>query len=77
MQVGERILKLRKENNISQEELGFKINVSRQTISKWENNETSPDLNNLKSLTCGWSSLNESFPLLRTSQASVSSPTNA
>ena len=29
MQVGERILKLRKENNISQEELGFKINVSR------------------------------------------------
>lgn len=50
MQVGERILKLRKENNISQEELGFKINVSRQTISKWENNETSPDLNNLKSL---------------------------
>lgn len=50
MQVGERILKLRKENNISQEELGFKINVSRQTISKWENNESSPDLNNLKSL---------------------------
>ena len=50
MQVGERILKLRKENNISQEELGFKINVIRQTISKWENNETSPDLNNLKSL---------------------------
>ncbi len=50
MQIGERILKLRKEKNISQEELGFKINVSRQTISKWENNESSPDLNNLKSL---------------------------
>ena len=50
MQVGERILKLRKENNISQEELGFKSNVSIQTISKWENDETSPDLNHLKSL---------------------------
>jgi len=50
MQIGERILSLRKEYNISQEELGFKINVSRQTISKWENNESSPDLNNLKAL---------------------------
>ena len=35
MKFNEKLLKLRKEKNFSKEELGNKINVSRQTISKW------------------------------------------
>ncbi len=32
----ENLLQLRKINNLSQEELAEKVNVSRQTLSKWE-----------------------------------------
>ena len=40
--LGDRIHNLRKENNISQEELAFALNVTRQTISRWENNSVKP-----------------------------------
>jgi transcriptional regulator with XRE-family HTH domain len=43
---GERISKLRKERNMSQEDLASLLNVSRQTISKWESGETYPDVYN-------------------------------
>ena len=48
--LGERILKLRKQNGFSQEQLGEQINVTRQTISNWELNETSPNPKQLKLL---------------------------
>lgn len=48
--LGEKILKLRKKAGLSQEELGDKINVTRQTISNWELNETSPNPSQLKLL---------------------------
>jgi len=32
----EKVLMLRKKHNLSQEELGLELGVSRQTISKWE-----------------------------------------
>ena len=48
--LGDRIHKLRKENNISQEELAFALNVTRQTISRWENNSVKPTEENLKIL---------------------------
>ena len=48
--LGERILKLRKQNGLSQEQLGEKINVTRQTISNWELNETAPNSEQLKLL---------------------------
>ena len=48
--LGEKILNLRKKNGLSQEELGEKINVTRQTISNWELNETSPNPDQLKLL---------------------------
>ena len=35
MKLGENILRLRKENKMSQEQLAEKINVTRQTISNW------------------------------------------
>ncbi len=44
MNIGERIQKLRKENGYSQEQLAERLNLSRQTISKWELNQSSPDL---------------------------------
>ena len=48
--LGENILKLRKKNGLSQEKLGEKINVTRQTISNWELNETAPNPEQLKLL---------------------------
>lgn len=44
MNLGDRLLKLRKEKNFSQEEVAEKLNVTRQTISKWETNQSMPDL---------------------------------
>lgn len=50
MKLGDKILKLRKEYKISQEQLAEKINVTRQTISNWELGETSPNPEQLKLL---------------------------
>lgn len=36
---------LRKINKYTQEEVAEKINVSRQSVAKWENNESAPDIN--------------------------------
>ena len=43
MTIGERLLKLRREKNLSQEELANVLDVSRQTISKWETDQSLPD----------------------------------
>ena len=50
MEIGNKIQNLRKQNDLSQEQLAEKMNVARQTISKWELGETSPDLNQSKLL---------------------------
>lgn len=50
MKLSEKIIKLRKEKGISQEELGNLINVSRQSISKWESEQSIPDIENIKQL---------------------------
>ena len=50
MEIGNNIMKLRKKNNLSQEELAEKVGVARQTISKWELGETSPDIKQSKTL---------------------------
>ena len=47
MKINEKIYSLRKENNLSQEELAGKLNVSRQTISKWELGESTPDFDKI------------------------------
>lgn len=44
---GENLKRLRKERNLSQEQLSEMLNVSRQAISKWESNKTYPDIENL------------------------------
>lgn len=43
MSIGERITELRKERNISQGQLAEALEVSRQAVSKWENDLSSPD----------------------------------
>ena len=50
MTLGQNILKMRKKSGLSQEELGEKVNVTRQTISNWELEETSPNPEQLKLL---------------------------
>ena len=50
MTIGEKIVHLRIVNNISQEELAKTLKVSRQSLSKWENNDTLPPLNTIKDL---------------------------
>lgn len=49
-QFAERLQKLRKENNFSQEQLADELNVSRQAISKWECGAALPDTENLIAL---------------------------
>ena len=47
MNIGEKIYNLRKKKNLSQEELANILNVSRQSISKWETGESTPDLDKI------------------------------
>ena len=47
MTIGEKIYSLRKKHNLSQEELANELNVSRQTISKWELGESCPDFDKI------------------------------
>lgn len=47
MSVGERITELRKASGMSQHALAGQLGVSRQAVSKWETDQTSPDASNL------------------------------
>ena len=48
--VGENIIFLRKRNGLTQEALSERINVSRQTVAKWERGESEPDCSSLMRL---------------------------
>ncbi len=50
MNIGEKLYDLRKEKHLSQEEVAEKLNVTRQTISKWETNASTPDFDKIKPL---------------------------
>lgn len=43
MKFGDKLIKLRKKHGLSQEDLANKLNVSRQSVSKWESNNTYPE----------------------------------
>ena len=47
MILAEKIMELRKKNGWSQEELAERLNVSRQSVSKWESAQSIPDLNKI------------------------------
>lgn len=50
MTLGEKLYTLRTKQNMTQEQLAEKLQVSRQSISKWESDATRPDLGKLKFL---------------------------
>ena len=50
MTVGKRIAKCRKDKNLSQEYVAEQLGVSRQAVSKWENDLSAPDTYNLIAL---------------------------
>ena len=50
LEIANKLYKLRKKNGLSQEALAEKLGISRQSISKWERAESSPDTDNLISL---------------------------
>ena len=50
MSLGNSLYKYRKKKGLSQEEVAEKLGVSRQTISKWETEETVPDIYQAKKL---------------------------
>ena len=47
MEFNNKLYELRKQKGFSQEELANRLNVSRQTISKWEVGESTPDMEKL------------------------------
>lgn len=47
MSIGERITTLRKQKEMSQGELAKALSISRQAVSKWESDQSSPDTLNL------------------------------
>ena len=47
MKFNEKLIELRKKAGLSQEELGYKLNVTRQTVSKWELAQTTPEMDKL------------------------------
>lgn len=50
MEFNDRLMELRKSKGWSQEELGDKLEVTRQTVSKWELGQTTPEMNKLAAL---------------------------
>lgn len=50
MKLGQKISELRKKNHLSQEALAQKMNVSRQAVSKWESNQSIPDIEKIVDL---------------------------
>ena len=48
MSLGERLIELRKNMHLSQEEVAEKLGVTRQTVSKWETDQSTPDFDKIK-----------------------------
>ena len=50
MEFGNRLYELRKQRGLSQEELANRLDVTRQTVSKWEAEDSTPDMEKLIAL---------------------------
>ena len=73
MTLGNNFYTARKKQGLSQEEVAEKFGVSRQTISKWELDETLPDkTSEEKQQKIDWTTVwSEKFPVLATYQKTV------
>ena len=47
MSLGQRLMELRKEKHLSQEEVADQLNVTRQSVSKWETDQSTPDFDKI------------------------------
>ena len=47
MDLGKKIYELRKSKNLSQEDVAEELNITRQTVSKWETNQSTPDFDKI------------------------------
>jgi transcriptional regulator with XRE-family HTH domain len=47
MNLGEKLFELRKAKNLTQDDVAEKLNVTRQTISKWETNQSTPEFDKI------------------------------
>lgn len=47
MDLGKRLFELRKSKNLTQDDVAEKLNVTRQTVSKWETNQSTPDFDKI------------------------------
>ena len=50
MKFGDNLRQIRKNKKMSQEQLADRVNVTRQSVSKWENGESYPEMNNILEL---------------------------
>ena len=50
MNLADNLKKLRKDNNMSQEDLAEKLGVSRQSVSKWESGQAYPEMDKVLQL---------------------------
>jgi transcriptional regulator with XRE-family HTH domain len=50
VKLGERLYNFRRKKGLSQEDVAAKLNVTRQTVSKWETDQTLPDLDKIESI---------------------------
>lgn len=67
MSLGNSLFQARKKKGMSQEEVAEKLGISRQTVSKWETDETLPDIRQSKQLAVlygqAWAATGISSPL--------------
>lgn len=76
MEFNNRLYNLRKQKGFSQEELASKLNVSRQTISKWEIGDSTPDMEKLITISELFEISLDELVLGKVQTASTISPTD-
>ena len=71
MDIGEKLFELRKSKNMTQDYVAEKLNVSRQSVSKWETNQSTPDFDKIVPL-CELYEISPNELLMNDKQESVS-----
>ena len=71
MDIGEKLFELRKAKNMTQDYVAEKLNVSRQSVSKWETNQSTPDFDKIVPL-CELYEISPNELLMNDKQKSVS-----
>lgn len=73
MTLGQKICELRTQNSMTQEELGEKMGVSRQSVSKWETDNAVPEIDKIRQM-CQLFNVSADYFILNASYESKSTP---